>query len=117
MFVKTNESKAAAAVRISAALALGKRGDLSVLLRPCFARTQVWLQAGKYVAALMSELPERNGYCSPPILLNDLTRPLLSSANSRQGCQRPSTAAALEGLTCGVVVAGIRGSRLSIMCL
>jgi hypothetical protein len=28
-----------------------------------------------------------------------------------------STAAALEGLTCGVVVAGIRGSRLSIMCL
>ena len=25
----------------------------------------------------------RNGYCSPPILLNDLTRTLLSSANSR----------------------------------
>jgi SRSO17 transposase len=62
VFVRTNESKAAAAVRISAALALGKRGDLSGLLRPCFARTQVWLQAGKYVAALMSELPERNGW-------------------------------------------------------
>jgi len=39
-----------------------KRGELSGLLRPCFARTQVWLQAGKYVAALMSDLPERNGW-------------------------------------------------------
>jgi len=58
----TTESKAAAAVRIGAALALGKRGEMSGLLRPCFARTQVWLQAGKYVAALMSELPERNGW-------------------------------------------------------
>jgi DNA-binding CsgD family transcriptional regulator len=25
------------------------------LLRPCFARTEPWLQAGKYAAALMSE--------------------------------------------------------------
>jgi SRSO17 transposase len=32
------------------------------MLRPCFARTQVWLQAGKYVAAVMSDLPERNGW-------------------------------------------------------
>jgi SRSO17 transposase len=31
-------------------------------LRACFARTQVWLQAGKYVAAVMSDLPERNGW-------------------------------------------------------
>jgi SRSO17 transposase len=31
-------------------------------LRPCFARTQAWLQAGKYVAAVMSDLPERNGW-------------------------------------------------------
>jgi len=62
VFVLTTESKAAAAVRIGASLALGKRAELSGLLRPCFARTQVWLQAGKYVAALMSELPERNGW-------------------------------------------------------
>jgi SRSO17 transposase len=62
VFVLTTESKAAAAVRIGARLALGKRAELSGLLRPCFARTQVWLQAGKYVAALMSELPERNGW-------------------------------------------------------
>jgi hypothetical protein len=27
-----------------------------------FARTEPWLQAGKYAAAVMSELPERNGW-------------------------------------------------------
>jgi len=32
------------------------------LLRPCFARTQPWLQAGKYVSALVSELPRVNGW-------------------------------------------------------
>jgi len=31
------------------------------LLRPCFARTEPWLQAGKYAAALMSDLRRRNG--------------------------------------------------------
>ena len=31
-------------------------------LRSCFARTQTWLQAGKYVSALASELPSRNGW-------------------------------------------------------
>jgi len=32
------------------------------LLRPCFARTQTWLQSGKYVNALASDLPSRNGW-------------------------------------------------------
>jgi SRSO17 transposase len=32
------------------------------LLRPCFARTQTWLQAGKHVDALASDLPSRNGW-------------------------------------------------------
>ena len=32
------------------------------LLRPCFARTQTWLQAGRYVSALASDLPSRNGW-------------------------------------------------------
>ncbi len=32
------------------------------LLRPCFARTEPWLQAGKYVNALVSGLPKRNGW-------------------------------------------------------
>ena len=31
-------------------------------LRPCFARTQTWQQAGKYVNALASDLPSRNGW-------------------------------------------------------
>jgi hypothetical protein len=31
-------------------------------LRSCFARTQTWQQAGKYVDALASELPSRNGW-------------------------------------------------------
>ena len=31
-------------------------------LRGCFARTQTWQQAGKYVSALVSELPKRNGW-------------------------------------------------------
>jgi SRSO17 transposase len=32
------------------------------LLRPCFARVEPWLQARKYVAAVMSDLPKRNGW-------------------------------------------------------
>jgi SRSO17 transposase len=58
----TTESKAAAAVRIGAGTALRERAGLLESLRPCFARTLVWLQAGKYLAAVMSDLPERNGW-------------------------------------------------------
>jgi SRSO17 transposase len=43
-------------------LTLRERAELLGSLRPCFARTLVWLQAGKYVAAVMSDLPERNGW-------------------------------------------------------
>jgi SRSO17 transposase len=31
-------------------------------LRACFTRTETWLQAGKYVSALVSEVPKRNGW-------------------------------------------------------
>ena len=58
----TTKPKAAAAARIGAALAARKRGELLGLLRPCFARVEPWLQAGKYVAALASDLPKRNGW-------------------------------------------------------
>jgi hypothetical protein len=58
----TNESKAAAAARIGAGLACRKRAGLLGRLRPCFERAQTWLQAGKYVSALASELPARNGW-------------------------------------------------------
>ena len=32
------------------------------MLRPCFARVEPWLQAGKYVAAVSSGLAKRNGW-------------------------------------------------------
>jgi len=60
--VTSTKSEAAAAVRIGAGLALRKQNELMGLLRPCFARTQPWLQAGKYVSALVSELPRVNGW-------------------------------------------------------
>jgi hypothetical protein len=60
--VRTTESKAAAAARIGAALARRKRAELLEGLRPCFARTEPWLQAGKYAAAVMSDLRRRNGW-------------------------------------------------------
>ena len=39
-----------------------ERSALLGLLRSCFARTQTWLVAGRYVSALASELPSRNGW-------------------------------------------------------
>jgi SRSO17 transposase len=60
--VRTAKPEAAAAARIAAALARRKRTELLDLLRPCFARTGPWLQAGKYAAALMSQIPRRNGW-------------------------------------------------------
>jgi hypothetical protein len=60
--VKTTKSKAAAAVSIGSGLADRKRVELLGALRSCFARTGPWLQAGKYVAALVGGLPRRNGW-------------------------------------------------------
>ena len=60
--MKSAKSEAAAAVRIGAGLALRKRFELLELLRPCFARTGPWLQAGKYAAAVMSDLRRPNGW-------------------------------------------------------
>jgi SRSO17 transposase len=39
-----------------------ERSALLGLLRSCFARTQTWLVAGRYVSALASDLPARNGW-------------------------------------------------------
>jgi hypothetical protein len=61
-FVRTTESKAAAAVRIGACLGQRKRAELLGLLRSCFCRVEPWLQAGKYVGAVSSGLPRRNGW-------------------------------------------------------
>jgi hypothetical protein len=61
-FVRTTKPKAAAAVRIGAGLGQRKRAELLELMRPWFVRAEPWLQAGKYVSAVMSGLPERNGW-------------------------------------------------------
>jgi SRSO17 transposase len=61
-FVKTTRSKAAAAASIRAGLAGRKRIELLTALRSCFVRAEAWLQAGKYVGALVSGLPRRNGW-------------------------------------------------------
>jgi hypothetical protein len=61
-FVTTTKPKAAAAARIGAGLAARKRGELLGLWRPCFVRPEPWLQAGKYIGALVSDLPKRNGW-------------------------------------------------------
>jgi SRSO17 transposase len=47
---------------MGAAVAARKRGELLRRLRPCFARPEPWLQAGKYVGALACDLPRRNGW-------------------------------------------------------
>ena len=62
MFVKTTRSKAAAAARIEAAQAARTAGELLERLRSCFVRTQTWQHAGRYVSALVSEIPKRNGW-------------------------------------------------------
>jgi SRSO17 transposase len=62
VFVRTTKPKAAAAARIGAGLGSRQRAELLELLKPCFARTETWLQAGKYVSALVSEMPKRNGW-------------------------------------------------------
>ena len=60
--MRTTRPEAAAAARIGAGLGRRKRDELLELLRPCFARVEPWLQAGKYAAALMSDLPRRDGW-------------------------------------------------------
>src|SRR6185437_13233129 len=61
-FVRTTKSGAAAAARIGARLAARKRRELLDLMRPCFARPEPWLQAGKYLSALAGGLTRRNGW-------------------------------------------------------
>ncbi len=43
-------------------MAARKRGELLALLQQCFVRVEPWLQVGKYVGALVSDLPKRNGW-------------------------------------------------------
>jgi SRSO17 transposase len=60
--VTTTKSRAAAAARIAVGRVRRVRADLVERLRPCFVRTQTWQQATKYMSALASDLPKRNGW-------------------------------------------------------
>jgi hypothetical protein len=62
VFVRTTGSKAAAAARIAIGHAVGRRAELLGRLRSCFVRTQTWQHAGRYLSALVSEIPKRNGW-------------------------------------------------------
>jgi SRSO17 transposase len=62
VFVRTTRSKAAAAARIEAAQTLRAAGELLERLRSCFVRTQTWQHGGRYVSALVSDIPKRNGW-------------------------------------------------------
>src|SRR2546421_2965322 len=62
VFVKTTKAKAAAAARIEAGHAVRARAELLGRLRSCFARTQTWQHAGRYLSALVSQVPKRNGW-------------------------------------------------------
>jgi hypothetical protein len=55
------QSEAAAAARVAARLDRLKPAELLTLMEPAFMRTEAWLQAARYAAAVMSDLPRRNG--------------------------------------------------------
>jgi DDE superfamily endonuclease len=46
----------------AAELAQANRDELARRLRPAFARRGPWLQAGKYIDALSSDIPRKNGW-------------------------------------------------------
>ena len=62
VLVRTTSSETAAEARIGAKTAARNRDELLALVRPRFGRIETFLQFGKYLAAVMSDLPERNGW-------------------------------------------------------
>src|SRR5258707_11915794 len=52
-------------------------------MRPAFTRTEAWLQAARYTAAVMSDLPRRNGWTIAKLIGDrtpDRTQRLLNRA-------------------------------------
>lgn len=46
---------------VEGALAVTNLAELTQRLRPCLRRVEPFRQAGKYVTALVSDLPRKNG--------------------------------------------------------
>jgi SRSO17 transposase len=88
-------------------------------LKSCFARTQTWLQAGKYVSGLVSDLPRRNGWTlaeqagdrSPDRMQRLLNRASWDTAAAMSEVRRFAwaglEAAARSGRRRGLVIAAI----------
>jgi SRSO17 transposase len=71
---------------------------------PCFARVEPWLQAGKYVGAVMSGLPKRNGWTlaeqagdATPDRMQRLLNRAVWDTFAAMGVVRRFAAAGLEG--------------------
>jgi SRSO17 transposase len=58
----TVDREAAAAASVEGDRAVSNLATLHHRLKPCFARTRPYDQAGKYIAALLSDLPRKNGW-------------------------------------------------------
>lgn len=59
--VRQEDREAAAAVIVEGDLAVSNLAELHGRLRPCFGRVEPFQHAEKYLAALMSDLPRKNG--------------------------------------------------------
>ncbi len=81
--VTKQQPEAAAAARVAAGLGQRKRSELLAVMRPAFTRTEAWLQAVRYTAAVMSDLPRRNGWTIARVIGDrtpDRTQRLLNRA-------------------------------------
>jgi hypothetical protein len=84
VLVTTTKSEAAAAASIGARVVRRRQADLLDRLRPCFRRIESFLQARKYLLAVMSELPKGNGWTIAEHVRDrtpDKTQRLLSRAS------------------------------------
>ncbi len=88
-----------------------KRAELMEAIRPTFRRTGSWLQAGKYVTALMSDLPRRKGWTIARFAgdrLPDRTQRLLNRAAWALAAAMSTGAAVRGGRTPAKLVSAYR---------
>src|SRR6266702_7457929 len=94
------------------------QADLPGRLRPCFARVEPFLQARKYVRAVMSELPKRNGWTIAEHVRDrtpDRTQRLLSRASwDERAAMAQVRRFAMAGLTEAARKGGRRRGHLVI---
>ncbi len=121
VLVRTTKSETAASARIGAKTAKRKRDELLELLRPQFGRIEAFLQVRKYLAAVMSDLPERNGWSIAKFAGDrtpDKTQRLLNhaswDASAAMGVVRRFGA---DGLEAAARKRGKRKGRLKVLAL